>query len=662
MVLSPLEASVAPALLVCGMALAVLPFCDRRDTRVRAVLFGLCALLAWRYVAWRFAVSIPPLSWSAEALGAWAFATLEAAATVSSTFAFVLLSRTRDRSAEADANAGWWRAGEPPQGAPQVPPQVDVLIATYNEEETILARTIAGALGIDHPRLRVWVLDDGKRDWLADLCARKGCGYLRRPDNRHAKAGNINNALRHLATLQRPPDFVVVLDADFVPHAEFVARALALFHDPSVGLVQTPQHFFNPDPVQANLQIARAYPDEQRFFFDHLMASRDAWGIAFCCGTSSMMRWEGLQAIGGFPTDSVTEDFLVTVRLKERGWRTVYLNERLSEGLAPEGLKEYVTQRGRWCLGMMQIVRGPSGPFSRGRLGLLDRLGLIDSFLYWSTTFPFRMFCLLAPLLYWWFGISVVNATAPDVVAYFLPYYAAVMIAFNWTSRGQMVPVLHDVGQMLTMFEILRAVTTGLLKPQGHAFKVTAKGGQRDRVTVQWGMLRRFAVLAALTVVGMAYAVLSDYAAEGGAGDGKLIVLFWSLYNLAALVLAMAVCVELPRYRQDERFWTDEQAEIEADGRRHRVRVLDISLSGIRLWGAVDVPPGAPLVVRIEDIGPVAALPVRQEEGVLALRFDADEATRDRLIRKLYSGRYSGAAPSISLERILAGLRLRAAR
>ncbi|UKJ76524.1 glycosyltransferase [Azospirillum brasilense] len=659
MVLSPFEASFAPSLLVCGAALAILPFCRPDNSRVRVVLFTLCIVLGWRYIAWRFAESIPPLAFNAEAIGAWAFALLEAATTVSSTLAFALMSRVKNRSGEADQHAGWWR--------PTAPPQLDVLITTYNEEEAILARTIGGALGIDHPNLRVWVLDDGKRDWLQDLCARKGCHYLQRPDNSHAKAGNINHALKHLATLSRQPDFVVVLDADFVPHSNFVTRALALFHDPSVGLVQTPQHFFNPDPIQSNLRIGRAYPDEQRFFFDHLLASRDAWGIAFCCGTSSMMRWEGLQAIGGFPTDSVTEDFLVTIRLKERGWRTVYLNERLSDGLAPEGLKEYVTQRGRWCLGMIQIFRGPSGPFSKNPLSLIDRVGLIDSFLYWGVTFPFRFACLFAPILYWWFGISIVNATAPDVITYFVPYFLAAMIALNWTTRGQIIPLLHDVSQMLTMFEIIQAVAVGLVKPKGHKFKVTAKGGQRDRVTVQWGMMRRFGLLAAATAGGMIYAGLADYAPQGGAGDGKVIVLFWSFYNLAALALAMAVCIELPRYRQDERFWTDEQADIElvgreTTGRTRRMRVLDISLGGLRMWGMVDAVPGAPVLVHIEGVGPVQAVLVGQADGAFTLRFIEDAQVRDRLIRKLYSGRYSGGARSISLEKILTGLRARATR
>jgi len=118
------------------------------------------------------------------------------------------------------------------------------------------------------------------------------------------------------------------------------------------------------------------------------MASRDAWGLAFCCGTSSVIRFAALQEIGGFPTDSVTEDFLLTVRLRERGYKTIYLNEKLSVGLAPEGLNEYATQRTRWCLGLVQICRGRSGPLRlHNGLPLSFRIGLIETFLYWGVSF-----------------------------------------------------------------------------------------------------------------------------------------------------------------------------------------------------------------------------------------------------------------------------------
>jgi hypothetical protein len=120
--------------------------------------------------------------------------------------------------------------------------------------------------------------------------------------------------------------------------------------------------------------------EDDALIADHVMASKDSWGAAFCCGTSSVTRRRALEDCGGFPTDSVTEDFLLTLRLDHHGWRTVYLNEPLSVGLSPEGMKEYITQRGRWCLGLMQILRSPLEPLSRGRLSLSLRLGLTRSF------------------------------------------------------------------------------------------------------------------------------------------------------------------------------------------------------------------------------------------------------------------------------------------
>src|SRR5262249_53522712 len=164
--------------------------------------------------------------------------------------------------------------------------------------------------------------------------------------------------------------------------------------------------------------------DEQRYFFDVIMPSKDAWGTAFCCGTSSVIRLSVLIGIGGFPTDSVTEDYLLTIRLQAAGYRTVYLNEPLTFGLAPEGLKEYITQRSRWCLGFMQICRGPSGPLRLGNgLPLLHRLSLVETFLHWFATHCYRLLGLIIPLLYLLFGLQAVHAQVSDTLAYFVPYF-----------------------------------------------------------------------------------------------------------------------------------------------------------------------------------------------------------------------------------------------
>lgn len=643
-------------LVIVGAGILVLPFLNPKSDRVRTVLFGICILLTWRYVWWRFAETLPPFSLRFDSLYAWGFSAVEALAVVGWTLSFLTLSRTKDRSREATEQCARLDQMESL-------PRVDVLIATYNEEEAILARTIVGALGIDFPGMRVWVLDDGRRPWLEALCAAKGAHYLTRPDNLHAKAGNINHALDFLRDQPDPPEFVAVFDADFVPQREFLWRTIPLFHNASIGVVQTPQHFFNRDPIQSNLLVGHVWPDEQRFFFDHVLASKDAWGAAFCCGTSSVVRLRALEACGGhFPTESVTEDFLLTLELDRRGWRTIYLNERLSAGLAPEGIKEYLTQRGRWCLGLMQILRSQWGPLSRGRLSLAYRIGLVDAFLYWGGSYLFKLLCLLTPIVYWFTGVTVGTASAGEAISHFLPYYAAVMVTLYWATGGLIQPVLTDVSHVLTMPAAIRATITGLLKPRGHRFKVTAKGGRRDRMQVQWGMIARFGLLAGLTVAGMLYGSLADYAPERQAAGSTAIVLFWSVYNIVVLLLAMAACVELPRYRREERLATSERVRIWTSDGPFTAPLADISVSGASILAPAPGRHGDVVMLSLDTVGEIAGRIVRASEASFAVEFLDTDRSRDALIRKLYSGAYHEPPRGVQGRRLLGAVIARALR
>lgn len=644
--LDDITASLGPALLALGFALAVLPMFRPDSQPMRIVVFVAVILLGWRYIAWRFIETIPAFDFSIDAWVAWLFISLEIGTMVSGSVAFLVMSRTRDRKAEASAHAGWWGTA--------APPRVDILIATYNEEAVILERTIVGALAANYPAARVWVLDDKRRPWLREMCERLGARYHTRPDNSHAKAGNINACLATLRALPDPPDFIAVLDADFVPHVDFVPRALALFHDPGVGLVQTPQHFFNPDPIQHNLGIDKAYPDEQRFFFDHVQPARDAWGIAFCCGTSSMMRWKGLESIGGFPTDSVTEDFLITLRLQEQGWRTVYLNEPLTEGLAPEGVAEYIVQRARWCLGLIQIVRGKSGPLARNNLRPIDRVSLIDSFLFWSTTYLFRLACLLVPLLYWYTGITAVNAPVAGVLEYFGPFYVLSLAALRWVSGGVMLPVLQDVSQLIGASQIVRAVWAGLVKPEGHAFKVTDKGGDRTKTVIQWPLMRPLAIIFVLTLLGVFFTSATDIEFERDAGDGKWVVLFWTIYNLAVLAVAMAVCIEVPRASTVPEIEPERALIRTADGEM-AAWLVRLTLEEAWIRGGPDIAEGAPLTLDIADVGPVAAAVARIRPRGLALAIQPDEAQRRRIVAKLHTRQGRHGTLRVDLSRMATG-------
>jgi cellulose synthase (UDP-forming) len=637
--LGELGSSFAVLLLFVGLGMVAVSVLDPNRTSHRAVLFTVAIILVLRYGWWRATETVAPFGLTLDWLASWSFLAIEFGAIATSLSAYVILMRVRHRSSEVDRHLGWWQPGPPPR--------VAVLIATYNEDREVLERTIAGATALHHPNAAVYLLDDGRRDWLAELAERRGLHYLRRDDNKGSKAGNINNALRVLGEGPDRPDFIAVLDADFVPHSDFVSRALALFHEPDVGLVQTPQHFFNADPIQHNLGLSRSYPDEQRFFFDHLEPARDAWGIALCCGTSSMLRMSALDEIGGFPTESVTEDFMVTLCLQDAGWRTVYLDEPLTEGIAPEGLKEYVTQRARWCLGLMQIARSRMGPLARNNLRIRDRWSILDSLFYWMMSFSFRIAALLFPLLYWFFNVTVVDATVPDVVAFFGPTFVWSMICLNFISRGLVVPVVNDVSQLLAAIPITRAAYTGLLKPTGHKFSVTAKGGDRSRIVIQWRMMAPFAVIFALSFIGVLIGILSDRFAYNDAGDGKIVVLFWTFYNLFVLAVTIIVCFELPRR---ERHFGDrpERTTLTRNGQTSTVWITSLSADAARIRGIM-LPKDDHVTVDIDRVGAVSARVASATSDGGRLVLDTTDDQHQALLRRFYA---EGAAPGVTSTRI----------
>jgi cellulose synthase/poly-beta-1,6-N-acetylglucosamine synthase-like glycosyltransferase len=635
---------ILPALIVVGFFCLILPWLSRENALARAALVAVSLILTWRYLFWRVTETVPEFGLSLDWFCGIAFVGAEVLTGIGAAITWITLSRTSSRSEAATANLPWLMQNRP---------LVDVLICTYNEERAILERTIIGALAMDYPNFRVWILDDGRRAWLQQLCSQKGCRYLTRADNFHAKAGNINNAIKHLSGLANPPEFIAVLDADFVPFVNFLSRALSLFKEPTIGIVQTPQHFFNPDPIQSNLAVSEVLPDEQRFFFDIIMPSKDAWGLAFCCGTSSVIRFAAVHEIGGFPTDSVTEDFLLTVRLRERGYMTVYLNEKLSVGLAPEGLKEYATQRTRWCLGLVQICRGPSGPFRfRNGLPLSFRISLVETFLYWGASFTFRMLCYFAPAAYFLFHIRMVHASLADAVAHFAPMLVAQVSITTWLGGGRMLPIIADIYQLLIAPEIMTIVAYALIKPSEHEFKVTAKGIQHDGLNVQWGLLVRFLAMASITILGVAKVFAfdnSDLTQDGGA-----LSLFWSWYNLAVLMLCCFVCLEQPRRRMDERFATNERAVLRIGGALQAYEVKDISVSGLCLSGQISELVGSPATVVVGGVE-VPAVIARKGANEFAISMLGDEA-RETMTRRVYSERYGRPLESIRPGRVLVGV------
>jgi cellulose synthase (UDP-forming) len=168
---------------------------------------------------------------------------------------------------------------------------VDVFITTYNEPEEIVRMTAEAAIAIDWSPLSVYILDDGAREEMRALAERLGCGYLTRGEewrgrDRHAKAGNVNNALA-----QTGGEFILILDADQIPEPNIVARLIGYFSDPKLAFVQSPQSFYNLPPGDP-------FGSDAPLFYGPIMRGKDGWNAAFFCGSNALLRREALMQVG----------------------------------------------------------------------------------------------------------------------------------------------------------------------------------------------------------------------------------------------------------------------------------------------------------------------------------------------------------------------------
>ncbi len=590
------------------------------------LLFGLLSGgLLLRYALWRSADTLPDPSHGVASVWSYVFYAFEMVSIVYTLAAIAVMVRRRDNRPQADAGEKRLRA------AGTHVPAVDVFIATYNEDWQILEKTIVAAQAIDYPHVAVWVLDDTRRDWLRDRCAELGVNYTRRPDNRHAKAGNLNNGLRLSAGHTNAP-YILVLDADFAPQKNILYRVLGLFADPKVALVQTPQFYYNADPIQHNLGATDSWVDEQRVFFDVFQPSRDAWDSAFCVGTSFVISRKAITDAGGFPTDSVCEDIHTTYLLRRSGYITRWLNERLSVGLSAEGLVEYINQRGRWCLGTMQVALLKDGPLRGSGYKLIDRLHYIHGMLHWIGK-PFLLMMLVAPVLYWYFGIAAFYTTPERFLYYGLPALIGFWFYGPWITERRTLPIFTEVTQLVAAYAVTRTIISACFRPFGRPFKVTAKGLDRSKVVVHWKLASFFIALMLLLQAGAVNTIM-----KADMSAGTVFNLGWTLIALVLNLAAIMACVDLPRLRQEERFPFLRTTRWRVGSREEASQFIDISLSGAALRRGPDMPAtGERLRVLVPEVGWVPARVARHSKRRMCVQFESNEALRHRLIELIFS-------------------------
>lgn len=477
---------------------------------------------------------------------------------------------------------------------PEQLPTVDVMVCTYSEPVSVLYRSLVGCNSIDYPKKEVYLCDDGNRPEMKELAERLGVHYISRPENTHAKAGNLNNALRYTQG-----ELVLVFDADHVPSKNFLNETVGFFVDERLGFVQTPQHFFTDDPFQRNLLSSQELNNEQDLFFHVIQPGNDYWGAAFFAGSGALFRRAALESVNGFAVETITEDVHTGMRIHGKGWKSLYYNRDLAAGMAQESFADVIKQRLRWARGMTQVFCLENPLLARG-LSLAQRLCYLTGIWYFFHGLP-RLIFMIAPLFFLLFGYKTINAGFAEVLIYYVPSFLATTLGYTIVSRGVRHSFWSEVYE--TCFSVYLALTTFLtvLSPTRAKFRVTPKGGTNERLNFNWRIVFPQVLIAALTIVGIGMAIVRAIYTPEYAG-GIYTNMFWSAYNLVLLLGAIYVAQERPQFRLAPRIFRRIRCELKLlDGSIAVGYTTNISESGVALVFDEPVPISGTVLLKIMD-------------------------------------------------------------
>jgi cellulose synthase (UDP-forming) len=338
-------------------------------------------------------------------------------------------------------------------------PLVDILVPTCGEPIFTLRRTILCCSILNYPNKKIYILDDSNRPEIKELSFEFQCEYIARKDRKHAKAGNLNNALTQING-----EFIAVMDADFAPFKDFLDRSIGFFEDKSIGLVQSSQGFYNSDCYLRGLGVENLFPSDLAYFFDIDLSCRDFWGTAACCGTSYVVRRSALDAIGGYVTKCINEDTPTSVKMEINGFNVVYLNEILSVGESPRTYPDFVGQRCRWHLGDYQICLSTDDILIWHKLSFSQ----IIYYLCWylKSFLPIsRLFSLIALLVFAAFGISPISSSLNNFIYFWLPWITIYVFSYRWISGQRSSYIFRELYNTLLIFPLLICQIRALIKP-----------------------------------------------------------------------------------------------------------------------------------------------------------------------------------------------------
>jgi cellulose synthase (UDP-forming) len=420
---------------------------------------------------------------------------------------------------------------------------VDVFITTYDEPVELLRETVLCATAMRYPH-KTYILDDGNRPEVKQLADVFGCEYLARTERTHAKAGNLNNALQHSSG-----EFIVTLDADHVPAPDLIDQIVGFFRDEKIGAVQTAQNFYNLDSFQHRINWrSRLGWQQQELFFNVIQPGKDRFNAAFFCGSPAMIRRSALNEVGGFATETITEDMHTGMRLQKKKYKLLYYNRTLALGLAPQTYVGFATQWQRWGHGCMQVMRAERPILGRG-LSFGQRLCYFASVYFYWMSYQ-KLAYLLTPVIALLTGIFPLVTTPELFVRYFFPYFLLNLVASVLLQGGFRSYFRSEQFNVLKMHVLMRT-PTGLFSKNAR-FKVTPKS--RASAASATDLLLPLALCVLMVAAIVMGGIRLKYTNDDFQFWALAVNVFWSAFYVFMMTTVIWVAMRRKELRASYRF------------------------------------------------------------------------------------------------------------
>lgn len=462
-------------------------------------------------------------------------------------------------------------------------PHIDIFIATHNEEVPLLMKTVNATLFMKYPdpsKVHIYLSDDTNRHEVKELADKFKIGYIGLENNKEAKSGNLNNAIAHTDS-----PLIATFDADMIPYSDFLLETVPYFvanqnerqeneKVKPLGFIQTPQSFYNEDLFQYNLFSGDSIPNEQDFFSREVNILYNSQDSAIYTGSNTVLLRQAIADAGGFPTDTVTEDFELGALINAQGYKSISTLEPMASGLTPTDVPSVLKQRIRWGRGVVQSVHNLR-IITNKNLTLQQKLVFLNSYLYWWS-FIRRLLYIMAPILFTVFSVQVVNTNFWALLLFWLPGYVLSHLAMRDISSDIRTQSWGEVQETIMAPYMIIPVFLQTIGVKERKFKVTDKSATQNRKDILYVVPH--AILLILTIIGLVKFNYGKYGLEMFYGS---VITFWLLTHLFNLTFSVLFFLGRPIFRKAERFLYDEPVVVCYGEKEYNLSMKNISETGL---------------------------------------------------------------------------------